>query len=128
VRTLVIVVAFALLAACSNEPPVPTPAEASAAMTDAARLAWTTTSAPERSPIRMDASGKRVALVASGAPPLKPRSAKPPAISVSSVSGCESEGDAVACDTAYTVDGTRQPEQRVRYWRRAGEWRAHLMH
>jgi hypothetical protein len=95
-------------------------------MTDAARLAWTTTSTPERSPIRVDASGRLVALVASGAPPLKPLSPKPPVISVSSVSGCESEGDAVACDTAYTVDGMRQPEQRVRYRRLGNVWRAHV--
>jgi hypothetical protein len=46
--------------------------------------------------------------------------------SVSSLSDCESEGDAVACDTAYTVDGTRQPEQRVRYWRHSSAWRAHV--
>jgi hypothetical protein len=127
VRIRFVVIASVLLAGCSNEPQAPTLAEASVAMTDAARLAWTTTSAPERSPIRVDASGRLVLLVASGAPPLKPHSAKPPVISVSSVSGCESEGDAVACDTAYTADGTRQPEQRVRYWRHSGEWRAHTV-
>jgi hypothetical protein len=127
VRTLVIVVASALLAACSNEPPAPTPAEASAAMTEAARLAWTMTAAPERSPIRVDASGKRIALVASGAPALKPRLAKPPVVSVSSVSNCETEGDAVACDTAFSVDRVRQPEQHVRYWRHGSAWRAHLL-
>jgi hypothetical protein len=45
-------------------------------------------------------------------------------VSVSSLSDCESEGNAVTCDTAYTVDGTRQPEQHVRYWRRSGAWSA----
>lgn len=125
-RTLVIVVAFALLAACSNEPPVPTPAEASTAMTEAALLAWITTAAPERSPIRLDASGKLVALVASGAPPLKPRSKSPPVIAVSSVANCEQQGNAITCDTSFAVDGARQPEQRVRYWRRGNALRAHV--
>jgi hypothetical protein len=127
VRARLVVIASVLLTGCSNEPQAPTLAEASVAMTDAARLAWATTSAPERSPIRVDASGRLVALVASGAPPLKPRSAKPPVIFVSSVSGCESEGDAVACGTVYTVDGTMQPKQRVRYWRRGSTWRAHVV-
>lgn len=124
-RTLLPLTAVGLLVGCSAEPDAPTVAEASAALTDAVRLTWTLTAASERSPIRVDASGHLIALVASGAPPLKPRSAKPPTASVSSVENCEPEGNAVVCDTTYTVDGARQPAQRVRYWRAGDKWRAH---
>ena len=74
--------ALALLAGCSIEPDAPTAAEASAALADAVRLTWTLNAAPERSPIRVDASGHLISLVAAGTPPLKPRSAKPPAVTV----------------------------------------------
>lgn len=124
-RTFLVFAALALLVGCSAEPDAPTVAEASAALTDAMRLTWTFTAASERSPIRVDASGRLIALVASGAPPLKPRSAKPPTASVSSVENCATEGNAVVCDTTYTVDGARQPAQRVRYWRAGDKWRAH---
>lgn len=124
-RALPTFLAAALSAGCSSEPQVPTVTEASAALTDATLLGWTLTAAPDRAPIRVDASGHLIALVASGAPPLKPRSAKPPTASVSSVENCEPEGNAVVCDTTYTVDGARQPAQRVRYWRAGDKWRAH---
>lgn len=126
-RALLASAALALLAGCSAEPDAPTTAEASAALTDTMRLTWTMTTAPERSPIRVDASGRMIALVASGAPSLKPRSAKPPIVTVSLVAQCKPDGAAVACDTTYAVDSTRQPVQRVRYWRHGGAWRAHLV-
>lgn len=126
-RALLASTAFALLAGCTAEPVAPTPAEASAALSDALRLTWTMTAAPDRSPIRVDASGRMIALVTSGAPPLKPRSVKPPVVTVSLVSECEPEGAAIACDTTYAVGDARQPVQRVRYWRHGGTWRAHLV-
>jgi len=125
-RTTLAVVASALLAGCSAEPQSPTTAEASAALADAVRLTWTMTAAPERSPIRVDASGHPIALVASRTPPLKPRAAKPPAVTVSAVLDCEPEGETLACDTTYSIDGVRQDVQRVRYWKHAGTWRARL--
>lgn len=124
-RTLLVFAALALLVGCSAEPDAPTVAEASAALTDATRLSWTLTAAPDRAPIRVDASGHLIALVASGAPPITPRSAKPPKATVSSVENCEPDGNGVVCDTTYAVDGVRQPAQRMRYWRASDKWRAH---
>lgn len=125
-RVLLASTALALLTGCSSEPDAPTVAEASAALTDAMRLTWTLTSAPLRSPVRVDASGHLIALVAAGAPPFKPRSEKPPVVAVSLIALCEPEGAAIACDTTYSMDGARQPVQRVRYWRSGNQWRAHL--
>jgi hypothetical protein len=84
------------------------------------------TAAPDHAPIRVDASGRLVALVASGTPPLKPRTAAPPVVTVSLVAYCEPQSTAIACDTTYSVDGARQITQRVRYWRSGNTWRAHL--
>lgn len=125
-RALLASTALALLAGCSSEPDAPTIAEASTALTDAVRLTWTLTAAAERSPVRVDASGHLIALVAAGAPPLNPRSAKPPMVTVSLIALCEPEGAAIACDTTYSVDGARQTMQHVRYWRSGNQWRAHL--
>lgn len=119
--------AVLLLSSCSSALDVPTSDQASEALTHELRLSWTATASPDRSPVRVDASGHLIALVASGAPPLKPRSAKPPTASVSSVENCATEGNAVVCDTTYTVDGSRQPAQRVRYWRSGNTWRAHFI-
>lgn len=119
--------AVLLLSSCSSAPEVPTSGQASEALTHELRVSWTAMSSPDRTPVRVDASGHPIALVASGAPSLKPRSAKPPKVSVSSVANCDLEGDAVVCDTDYSVDGARHPEQRVRYWRSSGTWRAHVV-
>lgn len=123
-RALFSFLLLALLAGCSNEPATPTTAQAAAALSDAARMIWTIAAAQDRTPIRVDASGRRVTLVASGAPTSAPRSGKPPVVSVSALSDCEPEGDAITCDTAYATDGTPQPSQRVRYWRHGRTWRA----
>jgi len=116
--------AFLLLSSCSSALEAPTPQQASDALTRELRLTWTATMAPDGMPIRVDANGRLVALVASGAPPTAPRSAKPPTVSGVSVGACEVEGKALACETAFAIDGKHQPSQRVLFWKHGAEWRA----
>lgn len=115
-----------VLCACSSAPNAPTASEATAALSHELQLSWTATTAPDSAPVRVDASGRHIALVPAGMPSMTPRAAKPPTVSDVSVSACEPEGDAVACDTLYRLNGSAQPLLRVRYWRHGSEWRARL--
>ena len=115
-----------VLTACSSAPYAPTASEATAAISHELQLSWTATAAPDRAPVRIDANGRHIVLVPAGMPTMPPRAAKPPTVSDVSVSACEQEGDTVACDTIYQVNGLAQPLLRVRYWRHGSEWRARL--
>ena len=115
-----------VLCACSSAPDAPTASEATSALSHELQLSWTATTAPDGAPVRVDASGRHIALVPAGMPSMPPRAAKPPTVSDVSVSACEPEGDAVACDTLYRLNGSAQPLLRVRYWRHGSEWRARM--
>ena len=124
---LALLFAALLLSACSSTQDVPTPEEAEAALEHSMRLTWTTTAASARAPIRVGRDGKLIALVPSGTPPAPLRAPRPPAISVDSLNDCVTEGDTVACDTSYRMDGAVQSRARVRYWRHGSDWRARFL-